>query len=163
MVIKSKAIEVRQSDFRLLFSTSLNVGTLLSEGFYSVEPLNPRDPKTGKYQRELIPGRAEEIGKYVLRALKNKDFFMPTSILLATENRVDYDEASGMISFDTNKKENEDDKERIGPFSVVDGQHRLGGMRKAIELLREGPKTRREIKMHAEWGALRWRTLRTSK
>lgn len=150
MVIKSKAIEVRQSDFRL-FSTSLSVGTLLLKGVYSVEPLNPRDPKTGKYQRELIPGRAEEIGKYVLRALKNKDFFMPTSILLATENRVDYDEASGTISFNTDKKKNEADKERIGPFSVVDGQHRLGGMREAIKLLREGPKTRRESKMHAEW------------
>lgn len=76
---------------------------------------------------------------------------MPTSILLATENRVDDDEASGTISFDTDKKKNEVDKERISPFSVVDGQHRLGGMRKAIQLLREGPKTRREIKMHAEW------------
>ena len=138
VVDKQKAIEVRQSesDFRL-FSTSLKVGTLLSEGFYSVDPLNPRDPETGKYQRELIPGRAEEIGKYVLRALKNKDFFMPSTILLATANRVDYDEASRMIFFDTDKEKNEDDKERIGPFSVVDGQHRLGGMRKAIELLRE--------------------------
>ena len=147
MVIdKQKAIEVRQSesDFRL-FSTSLKVGTLLSEGFYSVEPLNPRDPETGKYQRELIPGRAEEIGKYVLRALKNKDFFMPTSILLATEDKdkqVNYDEEKGTISFDTKK---------IGPFSVVDGQHRLGGMREAIKILTEKPDTRKKIKMRAEW------------
>ena len=132
MVIKSKAIEVRQSDFRL-FSTSLSVGTLLSKGFYSVEPLNPGDPKTGKYQRELIPGRAEEIGKYVLRALKNRDFFMPSTILLATKNQVDHDEASGTISFDTKK---------LGTFSVVDGQHRLGSMKRAIELLDEKPTKR---------------------
>ena len=137
-----KAIKVRQSDFRL-FSTSLKVGTLLSEGFYSVEPLNPIDPETGNYQRELIPKRAEEIARDVLRAMKNGDFFMPSTILLATANRVDYDEAAGMISFDTDKPKNDDDKERIGPFSVVDGQHRLGSMRKAIKILREEKPTKR--------------------
>lgn len=128
MVInKQKAIRVRQSDFRL-FSTSLKVGDLLSEGFYSVEKLNPKDPKTGDYQRELIPKRTEEIARDVLRALKNGDFFMPSTILLTTKNRVDHDEASGTISFDT---------KRLGAFSVVDGQHRLGSMKRAIDLLKE--------------------------
>ncbi len=127
-----KAIKVKQSGFRL-FSTSLKVETLLSEGFYSVEPLNPRDPKTGKYQRELIPKRTEEIARDVLRALKNGDFFMPSTILLATKNQVDHDEASGTISFDTKK---------LGTFSVVDGQHRLGSMKRAIELLDEKPTKR---------------------
>lgn len=138
IIDKQKAIKVRQSGFRL-FSTSLKVGDLLSEGFYSIEPLNPIDPETGNYQRELIPKRAEEIARDVLRAMKNGDFFMPSTILLATANRLDYDEASGTISFDTGKKKNEDDKERIGPFSIVDGQHRLGSMRKAIQLLKENP------------------------
>lgn len=127
-----KAIKVKQRGFRL-FSTSLKVETLLSEGFYSVEPLNPRDPKTGKYQRELIPKRTEEIARDVLRALKNGDFFMPSTILLATKNQVDHDEASGTISFNTKK---------LGTFSVVDGQHRLGSMKRAIELLDEKPTKR---------------------
>lgn len=127
-----KAIKVKQSGFRL-FSTSLKVGILLSKGFYSVELLNPRDPKTGKYQRELIPKRTEEIARDVLRALKNGDFFMPSTILLATKNQVDHDEASGTISFDTKK---------LGTFSVVDGQHRLGSMKRAIELLDEKPTKR---------------------
>lgn len=127
-----KAIKVKQSGFRL-FSTSLKVETLLSEGFYSVEPLNPRDPKTGKYQRELISKRTEEIARDVLRALKNGDFFMPSTILLATKNQVDHDEASGTISFDTKK---------LGTFSVVDGQHRLGSMKRAIDLLDEKPTKR---------------------
>lgn len=142
IISNQKAIKVRQSDFRL-FSTSLKVGTLLSEGFYSVEPLNPIDPETGNYQRELIPKRAEEIARDVLRAMKNGDFFMPSTILLATANRVDYDEASGTISFDTDKKKNDKDKEKIGPFSVVDGQHRLGSMRKAIKILKEEKPTKR--------------------
>lgn len=55
-----------------------------------------------------------------------------------------------MISFDTGKKKNEDDKERIGPFSIVDGQHRLGSMRKAIQLLKEKPTKRHNYEGVAE-------------
>lgn len=112
------------------------MGTLLQDGFYSVKPLNPRDPKTGDYQRELIPKRANEIARYVLKSLQKKSFFMPTSILLATEEQVDHDEEKGTISFDV---------EKIGPFSVVDGQHRLGGMREAIEILSANPKKYKRV------------------
>jgi len=119
-IIRRPAARVAQGNLKL-YATSLRARDLLAERFYDIERLDPEDPNQG-YQRVLNKGRAKKLADYLLGGHDDGDAFLPTSIFLATDKPVDYDEATNTLSFDIRE---------VGPFSVVDGQHRLEGLRMA--------------------------------
>lgn len=119
--LKVPAAKVVQGDL-LLYATSIKVKDLIKDGFYSVETLDPAEQGNSGYQRVLNQGRARKLADYVVKGQENQDAFLPTSVFLATDKSIEFDHVTNTIRFDT------DD---IGAFSVVDGQHRLEGLKMA--------------------------------
>lgn len=120
-MIKRAAAKIQQGSLTI-FSTSLFVSDLLEPNFYQIERL---DSSRGYgYQRVLDEKRKKKLAEYLLQASEEGDAFLPTSIFLATDKNIDYDETSNTISFDISK---------VGPFNVVDGQHRVAGLIEAVE------------------------------
>jgi DGQHR domain-containing protein len=107
-----------------LYATSLKVADLIIKNFYSVEKLDPDDPSDKGFQRLLNKSRAKRLADYILDAHETADAFLPTSIFIATDKNIAFDEKSNTITIDINE---------VGPFSVVDGQHRVEGLRMAAE------------------------------
>lgn len=116
------AARVRQGDL-LLYTTSMKVHELMSDGFYSVETLDPEDTESKGYQRLLNRARARKLADYILKGQDNKDAFLPTSIFLATDKDIQFDKDSNTLEIDSAV---------TGAFSVVDGQHRLEGLKLAM-------------------------------
>lgn len=117
------ACRVKQGDLTL-YATSMRVKDLLIDGMYSVETLDPEGNDDKGYQRLLNKARAKRLADYILGGQESQDAFLPTSIFLATDKS---------IPFDEDKRSVEICPSDIGPFSVVDGQHRLEGLRLASE------------------------------
>lgn len=105
-----------------LYATSIKVGDLIKPGFYSVETLDPDDDDAKGFQRLLNAARAKKLADYIIRGQDTKDAFLPTSVFLATDKSISFDTQRHTINFDIGA---------VGPFSVVDGQHRLEGLRMA--------------------------------
>lgn len=135
MKSKHKAIEVRQGSLRM-FTASLEVKDILEEGFVEVKILNRMTTNEGEseskfdYQRCLDERRANAIANDIIAAYQNDgkvpeivddSFFMPSSIFLATEKEIEFD--GRQITIDA----------KTIPFSIVDGQHRIASLRKAIQ------------------------------
>ena len=123
MTITVPAAKCTQGDL-VLYSTSMKVKDLMQEGFYSVEKLDPEDDHDRGYQRVLNKNRAKKLADYLLKGQESQDAFLPTSILLATDKHIEQDSSNNTITISL---------EDIGPFSVVDGQHRLEGLRMATK------------------------------
>ena len=123
MTITIPAAKCTQGDL-VLYSTSMKVKDLMQDGFYSVEKLDPEDDHDRGYQRVLNKNRAKKLADYLLKGQESQDAFLPTSILLATDKHIEQDGSNNTITISL---------EEIGPFSVVDGQHRLEGLRMAAE------------------------------
>lgn len=121
--INIKAARVKQGTLKL-YTTSMRVKDLVQPGFYSVEKLDPTDKNDKGYQRLLNETRARRLADYIVRGLDTSDSFLPTSVFLATSAAIPYDSDSMVLSIDTSQS---------GPFSVVDGQHRLEGLRLAAD------------------------------
>ena len=102
----------------------MQVKDLVADGFYSVETLDPEDSNDKGFQRLLNKSRAKKLADYVVKGQDTSDAFLPTSVFLATDKSVPFDEQSNCLTINTAE---------IGPFSVVDGQHRLEGLRMAAE------------------------------
>lgn len=102
----------------------MKVRDLISDGFYSVEVLDPANPNSPGYQRLLSTARAKKLSDYIVRSQEEGDTFLPTSVLLATEGEISFDERQNTVEIDTTV---------VCPFSVVDGQHRLEGLKLAAE------------------------------
>ena len=107
-----------------LFATAIKVKVLTQDFFYSVETLDPSASGDSGYQRLLNQARARKLADYIVKGQDNYDAFLPTSVLLATDKPLDFDASTNTINFDT---------ATIGPFSVVDGQHRLEGLKMAAK------------------------------
>ena len=122
-VLTFPVAKVQQGDLTL-FATAIPVKTLVQDGFYNVETLDPKNPNDSGYQRLLNTARAKKLRDYLLRGQDQQDVFLPTSVLLATEKTLDFNATTNVISFDPTI---------IGPLSVVDGQHRLEGLKMAAE------------------------------
>lgn len=114
---------VRQGQLTL-YSTSLKVSDLLIPNFYSVETLDPENDNDKGYQRLLNKARAKRLTDYIIEGQETKDAFLPTSIFMATDKNIDFNPTNNTIEIDI---------ESIGPFSVVDGQHRVEGLKMAAE------------------------------
>jgi DGQHR domain-containing protein len=117
------AARVRQGTL-MLYATALKVRDLVSNNFFSVETLDPENPNDRGYQRLLNIARAKRLADYIIRGQDTQDVFLPTSIFLATDKTIDFNEQDHTILFDTSA---------VGPFSVVDGQHRLEGLKMAAQ------------------------------
>jgi DGQHR domain-containing protein len=100
----------------------MKVRQLVSDGFYSVETLDPEDTNDKGYQRLLNTARAKKLADYIVKGQPSQDAFLPTSVLLATDKSIDFDEQDNTVEIDISL---------VGPFSVVDGQHRLEGLKMA--------------------------------
>jgi DGQHR domain-containing protein len=107
-----------------LYSTSLKVSDLLIPNFYSVETLDPEDDNDKGYQRLLNKARAKKLADYIVDGQETKDAFLPTSIFIATHKNIDFNSTNNTIEIDI---------DTVGPFSVVDGQHRVEGLKMASE------------------------------
>jgi DGQHR domain-containing protein len=117
------AAEVRQGGL-VLYTTSMKVSDLVSDGFYSVETLDPENLNDKGYQRLLNKARAKKLADYIVKGQDSQDAFLPTSVFLATDKSIPFDVTTNTIAIDVGA---------VGPFSVVDGQHRLEGLKMAAE------------------------------
>ena len=122
-IITRPAALVTQGKLRL-YTTSLRVSDLLLDGFYSIERLDPDNPSDRGYQRLLNKARAKKLADYLVEGQESQDAFLPTSVFLATDKDIPFNSATNTITFDV---------EKVGPFSVVDGQHRIEGLKLAAE------------------------------
>jgi DGQHR domain-containing protein len=68
--------------------------------------------------------RAKKLADYIVKGQEGRDAFLPTSVFLATDKDVQFDATTNTISIDIRE---------VGPFNVVDGQHRLEGLKVAAE------------------------------
>lgn len=123
MIITRPAARVQQGSLTL-YTTSLRVSDLLLPNFYDIERLDPAIPGDRGFQRVLNVGRARKLADYLIRGQENHDAFLPTSVFLATDKDVQFNAETNTIQFSV---------EDIGPFSVVDGQHRIEGLKMAAE------------------------------
>lgn len=120
--ITRPAALVRQGSLKL-YATSIKVGDLNLPDFYTINKLDPEDAGPG-YQRILNQGRAKRLADYLLDGQTEGDAFLPTSIFLATSKDIPFDASANTITFDV---------AQVGPFNVVDGQHRIAGLIMAAE------------------------------
>lgn len=115
------AVEIRQENLTL-YLTYVTPEDLFHNNFYTVDKLEPTT-KEG-YQRILNAQRANRLARHLKEAFPKGYANIPTTIFLATEHPVHFDEESGRIGFET---------DTVCPFSVVDGQHRIEGLRRALD------------------------------
>ncbi len=104
-----------------LYTTSMKVSDLLRDDFYNVETLDPENSDKG-YQRLLNKARANKLSDYIVKGQDSQDAFLPTSVFLATDKSIPHNEKNNTIVIDISS---------VCPFSVVDGQHRLEGLKMA--------------------------------
>ncbi|HEX8575756.1 MAG TPA: DGQHR domain-containing protein [Flavobacterium sp.] len=122
LIVRPAAL-VKQGQLTL-YSTSLKVSDLLIPNFYSVETLDPEDDNDKGYQRLLNKARAKRLADYIIDGQETKDAFLPTSIFMATHKNIDFNPTNNTIEINI---------DIIGPFSIVDGQHRVEGLKMAAE------------------------------
>lgn len=122
--IRKSAVPIQQGG-RTLYITSFTVRDLMRDGLYRVDRL---DVQKGKgLQRLLNESRARGFARDLVDADEHNQAFLPTSVFLATEGSVSYDEQTKEIFF------NDDEASGVCPFDVVDGQHRIEGLKSAAE------------------------------
>jgi len=117
------AARVKQGDL-VLYATSIKVKDLVADKFYTVETLDPENTSSPGYQRLLNTARAKKLADYILKGQDSSDAFLPTSVFLATDKSIPFNDQNHTIEIDT---------ALIGSFSVVDGQHRLEGLKMAAQ------------------------------
>jgi DGQHR domain-containing protein len=117
MKIKRNAVKIEQGSLTI-YATSLKVEHLLQRNFYKVDKLDASDNVKG-FQRVLDKARAKRLANYLIDGWNDGDVFLPTSIFLATDKEIKFDESNMELEIDLND---------IGPFNVVDGQHRIEGL-----------------------------------
>jgi DGQHR domain-containing protein len=115
--ITRPAAMVRQASLKL-YATSIKVADLKLPNFYTISKLDPDEGGPG-YQRLLSQSRAKRLADYLLDGQAEGDAFLPTSIFLATNKDIPFDSTTNTITFDVSA---------VGPFNVVDGQHRIAGL-----------------------------------
>lgn len=120
--IKIPVARVKQGDL-ILYTTALRVKDLMTDQFYNVETLDPSNSDKG-FQRLLNTARAKKLADYIIKGQDSKDAFLPTSVFLATDKEIVFNASDNSIEIDT---------ALVCPFSVVDGQHRLEGLKMAAE------------------------------
>jgi DGQHR domain-containing protein len=114
---------IKQGDLTL-FATSLKVSDLIIPNFYSIERLDPENASEKGYQRLLNKSRAKKLADYIVSGQETRDAFLPTSIFIATNKNIAFHPHNNTIEINIDE---------VGPFNVVDGQHRVEGLKMAAE------------------------------
>lgn len=115
------AVEIKQGNLKL-YLTYVTPEDLFSDNFYTVEKLEPRTQEG--YQRILDERRARRLSRHLTEANEKGYAHLPTTVFLATDKSVKFDNDTKTIEFN---------KESVCPFSVVDGQHRIEGLRLSVK------------------------------
>ena len=118
-VFSRHAVQVQQGNLTL-YLTYLTPRDLFTDNFLTVDTLEPTSQEG--YQRILNETRANRLAKHLTEANHHGYAHLPTTVFLATGKSVDYDDATSTLSFET---------DLVCPFSIVDGQHRIEGLRLA--------------------------------
>ena len=117
------AVKIVQGNLQLLL-TYFTGNEIHQEDFYSIDRLDPAN--NDGYQRILDDRRARRLAEHLSEALDQGYANIPTTAFLATDEQTIYhDPETNNMHFNTDE---------ICPLIVVDGQHRLEGVRKAIAL-----------------------------
>ena len=119
--IRKPAVKILQGK-RSLFLTSLTVRDF-SDDFYRVDRLDVQEDEG--MQRLLNNARVKSFSRDILGATNKNEAFLPTSVFLATSGKINYDEKTRELFFDSNHSH------KVCPLDVVDGQHRIEGLKKA--------------------------------
>ena len=120
-VFSRPAVQIKQGNLTL-YLTYVTPMDLFSENFYTVEKLEPRTQEG--FQRILDERRARRLSRHLVEADSQGYAHLPTTVFLATDKSVTFDGETGTLTFE---------KDQVCPFSVVDGQHRIEGLRQAAE------------------------------
>lgn len=115
-----ETVQTEQDGVRLFigFAKAKDLVRLTTVDLYDPN-LKPEDPEQG-YQRPPERSRITRIGKYLMSGDSGSLF--PTAVLLAARKPLVYDRRQGTVSVTSDQ-----------PLQIVDGQHRLAGMKYAIE------------------------------
>jgi DGQHR domain-containing protein len=120
LAVSFDAIKTNQTETTLFVGVAPAAKLLkvTSVDFYNPK-LSPTDRKQG-YQRPPERSRITKIGSYLI----SDDGFriFPTAVLLASRIPIEYNKTQGTISLSSDN-----------PLQIVDGQHRLAGLKYAIE------------------------------
>lgn len=119
-MITRPAVEVKQGRYNL-YLTSFTGKDFRKDNFYHVCELKIQ--KEAGYQRTLDEKRIKKFTDDIIQSSEEGVCFYPTSVFLATEHDVEYDDKKKEVSFDKS----------ICPFNVVDGQHRIRALVEASE------------------------------
>jgi len=114
---------VRQGNLTL-YATSFRVRDIMLPGFYTIDRLDPENAKERGYQRLLNKSRAKKLAEYIISGQEDRDAFLPTSVFMATEKNIPFNSWDHTIEIVLNE---------TCPLSIVDGQHRVEGLRMAAE------------------------------
>ncbi|MBE7703282.1 MAG: DGQHR domain-containing protein [Cyanobacteria bacterium SIG28] len=117
------AVKIKQGNL-IIFATSFKVRDLIRDDFYNIDRLDPQNLENEGYQRLLNRNRAKKLADYIIAGQDKQDAFLPTSIFMAIDKSINFNENNNTIDFDL---------DNIGSFSVVDGQHRIEGLKMAAE------------------------------
>ena len=117
--VERSAVRIQQGNLTI-YLTYLTPRDLFNNDFYTVDKLEPAD-RVG-FQRILDEKRAARLERHLKEAVDDGYAHLPTTVFLATDKDIEFDEKNGRLSFDTSE---------VCPFSVVDGQHRIEGLRLA--------------------------------
>lgn len=117
------AVQIKQGNLTL-YLTYVTPRDLFndSDNFYTVEKLD--SSTQAGYQRLLHAPRARRLSRHLTEANGEGYAHLPTTVFLATDKSVDFDEETQTLKFD---------RGLVCPLSVVDGQHRIEGLRLASE------------------------------
>ncbi len=119
--IRKPAVKISQGK-RSLFLTYLTVRDF-SDDLYRVDRLDVQEDQG--MQRLLNNARVKSFSRDILGAAHVHEAFLPTSIFLATGGEVNYDEEKRELFFNSNHSHG------VCPLDVVDGQHRIEGLKRA--------------------------------
>ncbi len=126
--IKRPAVKIQQGN-KTLLATFFRVEDFQNPDFYRIDRLDPENKTKTGFQRILQEERANRVANYVVEAWKkDRQAFLPTSVFLATEKDIAFDEQRNEIHFN---------RMDVCPFDVVDGQHRIMGLLRAAEKIPE--------------------------
>ena len=117
-----RAIEIKQGKLTFYLTYVTPEDLFEQDEFYTVDQLEPKS-QLG-YQRILEKTRANRLARHLRESFTHGYANIPTTIFLATDKSVSYDSDAGLISFES---------EEVCPFNVVDGQHRIEGLKRALE------------------------------
>lgn len=118
-IITRPAVSIQQGKLQL-FLTYVTPSDFEIPNFYSIETL---EPEGEGFQRILNETRAGRLARHLTEGFQHGYANLPTTIFLATDKTVTFNKRRNEIAFNT------DD---VCPFSVVDGQHRIAGLRQAF-------------------------------